>query len=81
MPLYKFRCPDCATLFEEKRSFARSDDPALCPTCGGRQTAKVFASAMFYTPGMAARGMLEPKTAFKNVPAGHSAGCPCCGGQ
>lgn len=79
MPVYLFRCPACGADFEEKRSFARSDDPAACPACGGSEATKVFSSAMFFSPGSAAKAMLEPKAATKKVPVAHGAGCPCCG--
>jgi putative FmdB family regulatory protein len=79
MPTYQFRCPECGEHFEEKRSFARADDPAACPVCGGTGASKVFASAMFFSPGSAAKAMLEPKPAAKKVPVAHGPSCPCCG--
>jgi putative FmdB family regulatory protein len=80
MPVYQFRCPECAYPFEEKRTFGCSDDPAVCPKCGQRAT-KVFTSAMYYTPGMAAKGLLAPKSGKSARPAAHGADCPCCGGR
>ena len=79
MPTYDFRCPSCETTFEERRSFSRSDDPAICPTCGGNHAAKVISVAEFYSPGSAAKSLLDPgarKTA--TAPAPHATGCPCC---
>lgn len=82
MPTYQFRCPDCAELFEEKRGFARSGEPAICPACQSDHTVKVIGTAMFFSRGDAARALLEPKLATRAaVPAGHGAGCPCCGGS
>ena len=81
MPTYQFRCPECSTSFEEKRTFARAADPAKCPTCQGERAAKVFSSAMFFAPGSAAKAMLEPKTPAKRVPMAHGSDCPCCGGR
>jgi putative FmdB family regulatory protein len=81
MPTYQFRCPDCAVLFEEKRAFARADEPAICPGCGSARPSKVFASAMFYAPGSAAKAMLEPGAKKASAPVSHGAGCPCCSGQ
>jgi putative FmdB family regulatory protein len=79
MPTYDFRCPTCATTFEEKRSFARADDPATCPTCGGDRAAKVIGLAEFYSPGAAAKSLLDPGSRRKaSAPAAHAAGCPCC---
>jgi putative FmdB family regulatory protein len=83
MPTYQFRCPDCANVFDEKRSFARADEPASCPRCGSARPSKVFASAMFYAPGTAAKAMLSPgsKPAARTVAADHGQSCPCCGGR
>ena len=81
MPQYQFRCPGCGGEFEEKRPFARSNDPAPCPGCGTEAT-KVFGTAMFYAPGTAAKALLEPKPASaKRTPVAqpaHGAECPCC---
>ena len=81
MPRYQFRCPGCGGEFEEKRSFARSDDPAPCPGCG-TEAAKVFGTTMFYAPGSAAKALLEPKpAATRRLPVAqleHGADCPCC---
>jgi putative FmdB family regulatory protein len=86
MPTYQFRCPECAADFDEKRSFARADDPAHCPRCGSDRPTKVFASAMFYAPGSAAKALLEPGAAAKRADApvataDHGANCPCCAGR
>jgi len=81
MPRYQFACSACETTFEEKRSFARSDDPAICPSCAGETTEKVIGAAMFYAPGSAARALLDPKPASRAVAtAAHAGGCPCCSG-
>lgn len=80
MPTYDFRCPSCATTFEEKRSFARADDPAICPECGGDCAVKVIGLAEFYSPGSAAKALLDPASRQRgtSAPASHAAGCPCC---
>lgn len=81
MPTYQFRCPDCSEIFEEKRGFAHSDEPAFCPSCRGGRAVKVIGAAMFFSKGDAVRALLEPKlTKRAAVSAGHGAGCPCCGG-
>lgn len=85
MPTYQFRCPDCAGVFDEKRTFARAGDPARCPGCGGERAGKIFASPMFYAPGSAATALLAPKApgSAKVAPAAgeHASGCPCCSGR
>jgi putative FmdB family regulatory protein len=78
MPTYDFRCPSCASLFEERRSFARADDPAVCPSCGSDLAAKVISVAAFYSPGSAAKSLLDPGARQTASSAPHAAGCPCC---
>jgi putative FmdB family regulatory protein len=79
MPVYQYRCPSCDGEYEEKRSFARSDEPSICPGCGATAV-KVFSAATFYAPGSAAKAMLEPKAPTRRVPVAHGADCPCCSG-
>lgn len=82
MPTYAFRCPDCATTFEERRTFARSDDPVTCPTCGGGAAAKRMGTPMVFRKGVAARALLEaPGRAPLPVASSHAGDCPCCSGQ
>jgi putative FmdB family regulatory protein len=79
MPTYDFHCRSCAVTFEEKRTFAHADNPAICPHCGDDHAAKVISTVAFYSPGSAAKALLDPgarKTA--SAPAPHAAGCPCC---
>jgi putative FmdB family regulatory protein len=81
MPTYAFTCPRCAAEFDEKRSFARADDPAICPICGDDHATKVISSIAFYSPGTAAKSLLDPGARQKaKAPAStaHAAGCPCC---
>lgn len=81
MPRYEFECPDCEIRFEEKRTFARADDPAICPLCHGSRATKTLNAAPFYTRGAAAQVLLEPRPVTKNVPMAHGSGCPCCSGR
>ncbi len=81
MPTYQFRCPDCFEIFDEKRGFAQSGEPAFCPSCGNDHAVKVIGAAMFFSKGDAARALLEPKSMKRvAIPAGHGSGCPCCSG-
>lgn len=82
MPTYQFRCPDCSELFEEKRGFAQSGEPAVCPACRSDRAVKVIGTAMFFSKGDAARALLAPKPAKRAaLPASHGADCPCCSGR
>ena len=78
MPTYDFRCPSCESTFEERRSFARANEPAVCPCCGDDHAAKMIANVTFYSPGSAARAMLDPVSRQKAGAAPHAASCPCC---
>ena len=78
MPTYDFRCPSCEATFEERRSFSRADDPAVCPSCGDSHAAKVIANVAFYSPGSAAKSLLDPGARKKATATPHAAGCPCC---
>ena len=85
MPTYAFRCPNCASTFDERRTFAHSDDPVTCPSCGGDQAVKQFGTPMVFRRGMAAKALLEAPgrapVATTVAPAAHASGCPCCSGR
>jgi putative FmdB family regulatory protein len=78
MPTYDFRCPSCESTFEERRSFSRADEPAVCPRCGDDHGAKVIAKVAFYSPGSAAKSLLDPGSRQTATATPHSASCPCC---
>lgn len=40
MPLYDYRCEDCAHTFEADRPISRRDD-AECPQCGARKVKRL----------------------------------------
>jgi len=75
MPLYEYRCTDCAASFE-KLSRHELADSVKCPECGGtrsRRLISVFASFSTASDGGAA-------------PVGGGGGCGCggacsCGGH
>lgn len=35
MPLYEYRCEDCAERFEVLQSMGEGSEGLVCPTCGG----------------------------------------------
>ena len=43
MPTYEFRCHDCATTFEVRRSMNQSSEPAACPD-GHQNTVKLLST-------------------------------------
>ncbi len=47
MPLYEYRCDECGTKFELRRTMSASDEPAACPECASEQSRRqvsLFAS-------------------------------------
>jgi putative FmdB family regulatory protein len=66
VPTYEYRCRDCATTFEVRRSMSESSDPADCPD-GHANTVKLL-SMVALTGGDGA-----------SAPAGGGGGC--CGGS
>ncbi len=64
VPTYEYRCHDCATTFEVRRSMTQSSDPAACPS-GHDNTVKLL-STVALTGGDGA-----------SAPTG---GGGCCGG-
>ncbi len=83
MPTYAFHCPDCGGRFDERRTFARSDEPVSCPTCGGGRAAKQFGTPMVFRKGAAAKALLEApgRSPVATAPSAHASGCPCCSGR
>ena len=70
MPVYEYRCPDCAATYEKLVRLSEPNDEAACPTCGGRGKKLL---SLFASPG---RGDSE---AASPVGAGGGGG-GCCGG-
>lgn len=46
MPVYTYRCNDCAQTFEEVRKIAHMDDPAPC-SCGSEDTRCIIVPVRF----------------------------------
>lgn len=77
MPAYDFKCVDCATVFEVRRSLS-DDSPVSCPSCGG-STKQVF-----HPVGVHFKGSGFFNTDSRPAPAPEPASCPAadsgCGG-
>ena len=73
MPLYEYRCPECETTFEARRSMAECSDPIDCPNghAGSRRLLSVFAST----------GAASSSTSASAPPATRPAGHGCGGGM
>ncbi len=73
MPLYDYKCPECETKFEARRSMAEASDPIDCPNghVGARRLLSVFATV----------GGASSAPAAAPVPraGGHGCGGGMCG--
>lgn len=77
MPLYPYRCPECALEFEVSRKMSESSKPANCPMDGATGTRIFTAPVTLNSRGVdsppAARSTEAPKPAGYNH-FGHSHG-------
>lgn len=74
MPWYDYRCNECGEVFEVKRSFARSGEPASCPTCYSRVTQKLLATT--YVLGLQSTAESMPVPMARK--GGGGCGCGAC---
>lgn len=62
MPFYEFKCEKCGHLFTLRRSIARRNDPARCPSCESDDVRRVVSQiTSFGSPG---EGTCAPGTGF-----------------
>ena len=69
MPLYEYRCNDCASVYEVMRPMAERELAAVCPRCESRASMPLISRV----------GMLVGGDATSGRP-GPAAGGGCCGG-
>ncbi|MGE3270741.1 MAG: FmdB family zinc ribbon protein [Chloroflexota bacterium] len=74
MPVYEYRCPDCANLFEKLVRLSEADRQVDCPTCGAR-AGKLLST--FAAIGQGGDGM---EAVGAPVGGGGCCGGGCCGG-
>jgi len=74
MPTYEFRCPECDTVFEERRAMADSGAPATCPAGhpGARRLLSVFAATSGSGDSLRAA---SPSAQGPGSPCGSACGC------
>lgn len=73
VPLYEYRCEECATRFEQRLSMADADNVAVCPVCASLLTTRVISAAVWIGNGRTDKPD-GPITSGKT----HRAGCGCC---
>lgn len=71
MPLYEYRCNDCASVFEVRRPMAQRELAAVCPACESRASMPLISRV----------GMLVGCESGALDRPGPSAGGGCCGGS
>lgn len=75
MPIYEFTCQQCQHDFE---ALVRSDERALCPSCGGQRLDKRFSVPAAHTAG--GKASLPICDAPRRGPCGMGGcGLPECG--
>ena len=72
MPLYEYRCNDCAATFEILRPMAERTVDALCPSCESRNSMPLLS--------VTAAGGREWSSGTSSEPL-TSGGAGCCGGS
>jgi putative FmdB family regulatory protein len=70
VPLYEYRCNDCAAVYEVMRPMAERELVAVCPRCESRASMPLISRV----------GMLVGGQAGASDRPGTSAGGGCCGG-
>jgi putative FmdB family regulatory protein len=73
VPLYEYRCRDCESTFELRRSMSESNDPAPCPQ-GHANTVRLL--SVFASVGAAAAGGGGAPAPMPSG-GGCGAGCGC----
>ncbi|MCU0496793.1 MAG: zinc ribbon domain-containing protein [Anaerolineae bacterium] len=69
MPVYDYRCEECHTVFEQKRSMSDADKVAPCPACHSLLTTRLMSQVAVI--GMRHSPEMLPSPA-------HRLGCACC---
>ncbi|HEY7928270.1 MAG TPA: zinc ribbon domain-containing protein [Candidatus Dormibacteraeota bacterium] len=72
MPVYEYRCNDCAATFEVLRRMGDRELAALCPSCESRASMPLISQVAVTRAGAGAAATAAP-------PATGSGGC--CGGS
>ena len=70
MPLYEYRCNDCASVYEVMRPMAERELAAVCPRCESRASMPLISRV----------GMLVGGDSAPAGQPGPTAGGGCCGG-
>ena len=60
MPLYEYRCEECVTRFEQRRSMADADNVAVCPVCASLLTTRVISAAVWMGAARQNNGRFPP---------------------
>lgn len=79
MPLYEYRCTNCATQFEILRPMSQADSPARCPYCAemsGRRLISLFAAVSKDAGGGSRLVASSGASACGSCAGGH---CSTCG--
>jgi putative FmdB family regulatory protein len=81
MPRYDFRCQDCETVFEEKRSIFQASAPAVCPSCHSLATQKLLTKAYIAASSRPGSDAIPVPLAERHGGGGCGCGACACGAQ
>ncbi len=70
MPVYEYRCTDCLTVFEVRRSMSAPEQAAPCPNCQGMQSTRVYSA-----PNLGGGSRSNESYGHEHSHAGGCAGC------
>lgn len=73
MPFYDYRCEECDTVFEQRRSMADADKAAVCPTCDSLLTTRLLSRVTLVGAERSCKSP-NPNATRKS----HGVGCRCC---
>lgn len=73
MPLYEYRCADCAERFERLASFEAADKQVVCPHCGGTHARRLISVFASFSPTS------EPRAGASSGGCGCGGACSCGG--
>jgi len=51
MPTYEYICQACLAHYEERRTFAKADEPSACPECASPRVQRMVSTFYAFSPG------------------------------
>ncbi|MBN1872815.1 MAG: zinc ribbon domain-containing protein [Anaerolineae bacterium] len=77
MPIYEYRCQECGTPFEARRSMRDADTPIACPKCGSTHAKRGL--SLFFASGSS--GVIKGASGGSSCSSCGGGSCASCGGH